>query len=593
MPGKKNLGGDTADQNSSDCQEGQTSGDPINNTTGNLSRIETDYVGAGAFPLVLRRAYNSQSGSAGTFGVNWSHSYSARIHQVSSTSVEVIKADQKTLTFSLKDGLWRSTPDTNSTLESMTDTSGAITGWRYTTGSDLVETYDATGKLLTITTRAGLTQILRYNAQGQLTSVTDPFGRTLTFAYDTESHVSSVTDPAGGTYSYAYDGTDNLSSVTGPDGITRFYLHNDPSFPHALTGLIDEKGVRFAAWTYDSQGRAMSSEHADGVDKVSVNFINGITAVTDALDRTRSYGYTTDFDVARTARAEKPSTSGETATSSWSYDANGNIKTYIDYRGHRTELTYDLTRNLEISRTEGAGTSLERMIATEYHPTFRLPIRITEPNRAITFAYDADGNLTLRTVTAGDKSRTWSFQYNGNGQITQIDGPRTDLSDITQYVYDERGNLIRRTDASGHVTRITDYDDHGRPLTIVDPNGLITTLGYDPRGRLVSRQVGSERTTYTYDGVGQLLQLTRPDGSFLRFEYDDAHRMTAIADNLRNTIRYIPDAVGNPTEERVHDPQGTLTRMLSRAFDALNRVETVGGRPRPEQRPMTMTTMIT
>ena len=84
------------------------------------------------------------------------------------------------------------------TLESITDTSGAITGWRYMTGSDLVETYDATGKLLTITTRAGLTQRLRYNAQGRLTSVTDPFGRTLTFAYDTESRVSSVTDPAGG-----------------------------------------------------------------------------------------------------------------------------------------------------------------------------------------------------------------------------------------------------------------------------------------------------------------------------------------------------------------------------------------------------------
>ena len=176
-----------------------------------------------------------------------------------------------------------------------------------------------------------------------------------------------------------------------------------------------------------------------------------------------------------------------------------------------------MPRNLEISRTEGAGTSLERTIATEWHPIFHLPVMITEPNRVITFAYDAEGNLTQRTVTAGDKSRTWSFQYNGNGQITQIDGPRTDITDITQYAYDDQGNLIRRTDASGHVTQIADYDDHGRPLTIVDPNGLITTLGYDPRGRLVSREVGRERTTYTYDGVGQLLQLTRPDGSFLAF----------------------------------------------------------------------------
>ena len=35
------------------------------------------------------------------------------------------------------------------------------------------------------------------------------------------------------------------------------------------------------------------------------------------------------------------------------------------------------------------------------------------------------------------------------------------------------------TNAASHLTNITAYDAHGQPLTIVDPNGLMTTFTYD------------------------------------------------------------------------------------------------------------------
>jgi len=56
---------------------GQTCGDPVNLTTGNNYRLERDYTGAGAFPLMLTRAYNSLGKSAGSFGANWSHGAAA------------------------------------------------------------------------------------------------------------------------------------------------------------------------------------------------------------------------------------------------------------------------------------------------------------------------------------------------------------------------------------------------------------------------------------------------------------------------------------------------------------------------------------
>src|SRR5690554_1360902 len=125
-------------------------------------------------------------------------------------------------------------------------------------------------------------------------------------------------------------------------------------------------------------------------------------------------------------RAFQTTLSGQQA-SSISHDANGNVVSRSDFKGVTTTYQYDLTRNLETSCTEAVGTPEERTITTEWHPSFRLPTRITEPGRTITFTYDANGNRLTKTVTAGGQSRTWSYTYNSFGQVTRVDGPRTDI----------------------------------------------------------------------------------------------------------------------------------------------------------------------
>src|SRR5207237_10381442 len=106
----------------------------------------------------------------------------------------------------------------------------------------------------------------------------------------------------------------------------------------------------------------------------------------------------------------------------------------------------------------------------------------------------------------------------------------------------KHGNVQTITNAAGHVTQSTGYDANGRPLSITDPNGLVTTLTYHPRGWLTSRQVGVELTSYTYDGLGQLTKVTLPDGSYLQYTYDAAHRLTQINDSINNKIVYTLDA---------------------------------------------------
>ncbi len=159
-----------------------------------------------------------------------------------------------------------------------------------------------------------------------------------------------------------------------------------------------------------------------------------------------------------------------------------------------------------------------------------------------------------------------------------VDGPRTDVADVTTYDWNAQGNLTSVTKALGHVTTLGNYDAHGRAQQITDPNGLITTLSYDLRGRLTARNVGGETTSFTYDAAGQLTRVTQPDGAFIAYTYDPAHRLTQVQDNLNNKIVYTLDALGNRTQEQLFDPNNTLAQSRSRVFNSLSRlIQDIGG----------------
>jgi YD repeat-containing protein len=68
-------------------------------------------------------------------------------------------------------------------------------GYTLTDGSDNVETYDANGKLLSVTSPAGVVQTMTYDSSGRLGTVTDSFGHRLSLSYDGQGRLSSVARP--------------------------------------------------------------------------------------------------------------------------------------------------------------------------------------------------------------------------------------------------------------------------------------------------------------------------------------------------------------------------------------------------------------
>src|SRR5690606_17338210 len=250
-------------------------------------------------------------------------------------------------------------------------------------------------------------------------------------------------------YSEAVGSTRNLASVTYPDGKTKTYVYNEPSnvsssgFTTALTGIVDENSSRFATFKYDELGRAISSEHAGGVEKVVVTYDadenNNVlsSSVTDALNTSRSYSFVDILGRSRVSNVSQPCPTGCGNSSAITYDANGNVSSKTDFNGNITNYIYDLTRNLETSRTEAYGTPQARTITTQWHATYRLPTLITEAGKTTSFNYDTSSNLLSETITDTtlNKSRTWSWTYNNLGQVLTADGPRTDVTDVTTNTY--------------------------------------------------------------------------------------------------------------------------------------------------------------
>ena len=272
--------------------------------------------------------------------------------------------------------------------------------WKFTDLKDTVSIYASDGKIISLTTIQGRTTSYNYNDQGLLETITDPNGLTLTLTYNTSNLIETVITPKG-TITYRYDSIKNLEYVDYFDGTTRQYHYEKSNFPHHLTGITDENGNRFATWDYDSQGRAILSEHAGHTEKVTFTYNNNkTTTVTDALGDTSIYHFIWTKQGIRISQitGDQCKTCSKGHMKIRSYDTNGFLSSFTDWNGNITHFTKDTT-GLELSRTEAFGTPEEITITTDWHTDFRLPIKVTKGNKVTEYTYDTQGRLKSKTTS--------------------------------------------------------------------------------------------------------------------------------------------------------------------------------------------------
>ena len=222
---------------------------------------------------------------------------------------------------------------------------------------------------------------------------------------------------------------------------------------------------------------------------------------------------------------------------------------------------------------------------------------------------DATGEkgFTATLTTVGDiKQRQWEYTYNQYGQVLTSTDP---MGQKTTYTYRcegqatcdgtnkfvftgtapnemgyYQGDLWKVTNAAGHVTEYVSYDRAGRVLEMKDANGLQTKLSYSPRGWVTEVNTAGLKTSYDYWPTGLLKKSTQPDGSYLYYRYDDAHRLTSVTDQVNsdgnptgNTVTYTLDNMGNRKTEQLNDAGNAITRHIQRDYDALNRLQSISG----------------
>jgi YD repeat-containing protein len=139
--------------------------------------------------------------------------------------------------------------------------------------------------------------------------------------------------------------------------------------------------------------------------------------VTDPRGTQRTVWLASVLGLVKSTGANQPGGSGcAAAANSQTYDANGNLASLTDFDGNVTCFSNDQTRNLETIRLEGlasgascppnlatytppAGTP-QRLIESQWHPSWRTPIRRAEPKKITTWVYNGQPDPTNGNATA-------------------------------------------------------------------------------------------------------------------------------------------------------------------------------------------------
>lgn len=334
----------------------------------------------------------------------------------------------------------------------------------------------------------------QYDIYGKLTRSVDRLGGVVTYAYDTVHHdfAERVTDPLG--------------RVTG--------AQNDPLTGRPLS-TTDANGAT-TTFTYDAFAR-LASETLPGDECSPLG--------------TRSYAYSAlGSAAAQWALVRSTVTPGSPAT----------LDTRVYFDG--------LLRPYQSEKPGVSGTILARQtfddadqVVAQVRPRYA-----SEPEAPVQFELDA--LRRTRRITFPDAT-SMSVEYRGNTQ--EVIDP---AGNRVAYDFDANKNLIATHEFVGaqeFVSRRA-LDERGRIVRLTDAAGQVTTITYDMGGRRVGMNDPSTGNTgYVYDAEGRLIRQTDAKGNVIAYTYNAAGQV------LTRTMPGRPDLLGRPTTTRATYTYGT------------------------------------
>lgn len=431
--------------------------------------------------------------------------------------------------------------------------------------------YDAFGRVTEVTDPVGGVRHTTYDRLGRVVSTSDARNNDSSTGYDAFSRVVSRTDALLQQTTYSYNDSERSVTITSPEGVTVKTTYDRLGQEQSV---VDGAGNE-TRYSYDKDGnlktvsRVIENNVVRVVEEHAYDRANRLLESLDANGKKVAYSY--DAANRTLTRTVDAVAGGLNLVTEYTWDAKGLQLTEVDPNRVTTSFTYDLKGQLKKRTVDPTGLNL----VTEYdYDGASNVLKVTTPGKTITaYAYDKLGRRETETIDPYDAA-------------TNADG----LNLITRWTYDDAGNVLSRTDASGRKTWYA-YDADGRLAYSVNQLGEVEKRGYDAVGRLTQTVRYVQRVTlpagmqsFSIADAELAVRTDAADAVENRY-YDKDGRLNGVATALGGgkfgVVGFVHDGAGNVIERRsfakpvdaanpvvVADP---LDEVLRTVYDKQNR----------------------
>jgi RHS repeat-associated protein len=331
-------------------------------------------------------------------------------------------------------------------LETFTDSRRNI--WRY--GYDDINNYNCikeTSFQTPVSYASGAMLKSAYNIYGYKTMTKDPYGRVTKYKYDNHGSLIKISDPNNHSTYWHYDlGTGRLEYTTDARG-------DRPEDPLHTTN-----------YKYDRNKQLIREIDATRTKRDYEYYPNGWLKAITLFDA--SGLKTTSFD----------------------YDAIGNLINVRDAKGNQTYFMYDEANRLTDIRRGPMGLAAVKYM---YDIAGRLTRMVDRNGQTTIFMYDAlnrvidvqEPSWPASKPKYSGKHLTFSYDYEGNRLLMSDDQLGTTP---LRYKYDIVGNLIERSDYDSY-TIFFEHDANNRLIRVYDSSHYVDQqFKYDLLDRIVT-----------------------------------------------------------------------------------------------------------
>ncbi|NJK64853.1 MAG: RHS repeat protein [Synechococcaceae cyanobacterium SM2_3_1] len=410
------------------------------------------------------------------------------------------------------------------------------------TGNITKRTYDDGGRLIQETDGLEHTTSYTYDNKGRVETITNERNRITRYSY-TDSSIT-ITDPLERKTTIVnsdYYVFDRIQYPDGTEELENYLFRNNLQEPYEYPTRLIDRGGRERYYLYDSVGNLVSASDLES-NLYTYNYVNaGIAQLTSPLGQTRKYAY--DNELENVIQISY----GDGSRQLFDYGENNRVRLITLPSQDKIDYIYN-SAGQEIRRTATRG----GVVTTTYTLNGDVDT-IIDPTGSTRYYNDQVGRLSGIDYPSGQRIR---YEYDVLGQVRTV-STQTSESDpmsVTEYEYDETGNIKNIKDPLGGLTSFT-YDDADRLEIKLFPNGVKSTFTYDDLDQvksIVYEDASSDviaSVMYERNPGGEPRKITRENGSFVEFRYDRSLRISRetyydSSGELEEDISYVYDNDG-------------------------------------------------